>query len=217
MFRNKEIAVIIPAFNEETQIGSVLEVVTPLSWIDQIIVINDGSTDGTASKVREFQVRLTSLPHNQGKGAALQRGISATKADILTFLDADLIGLTENHLKSLIEPLIANEIVAMTVGRFAGGRLATNLSQRIAPILNGQRALRSTFAKQLPDLTPLRFGVEIFISRYAEKHGFAIIEVVLEGLTQVLKEEKNGLLKGAANRYKMYGQLLKALRSVNKD
>jgi len=213
MLDNEKISLVIPAYNEERQIGNVLKVASPLKWIDEIITIDDGSSDGTRDAIGSFPIQLIQLAGNCGKGAALQRGLESVKAaDIILFLDADLIGLSEDHLKLLVEPLLNDKDLAMTVGRFAGGRWSTDLSQRIAPILNGQRALRAWFAKELPDLSGHRYGVEIFISTFAKKNNYKSKEIVLRGLSQVLKEEKEGVIKGTVYRYKMYGDLWKTWR-----
>lgn len=210
---DEKISLIIPAYNEERRIGNVLKVVAPLPWLDEIIAIDDGSDDGTVDVINGFPVQTIELEENQGKGAALQRGLENIKsAEIIIFLDADLIGLREEHLRLLVQPLVNDKDLAMTVGRFAGGRWSTDLSQRITPILNGQRALRGWFAKELPDLSSKRFGVEIFISKFAKENSYKTNDVILRGLSQVLKEEKEGVIKGAVYRYKMYGDLWKTWR-----
>ncbi len=212
MLEKQRISLIIPVYNEELRIGNVLRVVSSLEWLDEIITIDDGSSDGTVAEIERFPVRLIKFFDNRGKGAALQRGLESLKADIVLFLDADLVGLSESHLRQLITPLLNNKDLAMTVGRFAGGRWSTDLSQRIAPILNGQRALRAQFAGELPDLSSHRYGVEIFISTFAKKNNYKSEEIVLRGLSQVLKEEKEGVIKGTVYRYKMYGDLWKTWR-----
>lgn len=214
--QQRSIGVIIPAYNEGGRIGEVLEVVCEIDWIDEIVVVDDGSTDRTAEKAKEHPVKVIEFPENKGKGAALEAGTKKIAADLIAFIDADLIGLREDHIGTLIDPLIADDDLMMTVGRFTGGRLSTNLSQMIAPILNGQRGLKRSFLDVLPDLSDYRFGVEIFISRYAANRSLKTAEVILEGLSQVLKEEKNGIFKGTIERYKMYGQLLKTLRYAGK-
>ncbi len=213
---DNSVSVIIPAFNEADRIADVLEAVASVTWLDEVIVIDDSSLDDTALKAKEYSVKVIELAKNVGKGGALQAGIDESLGDILIFIDADLVGLREDHIATLVSPLLEDEKVMMTVGKFSKGRLTTNLSQRITPILNGQRGLRRNFADRLPDLTDYRFGVEIFLSRYAASRDIETEDVVLEGLSQVLKEEKSGILKGTIERYKMYGQLIKTLKDTGK-
>jgi glycosyltransferase involved in cell wall biosynthesis len=202
--RDYWVTAVIPAYNEEERIGTVLEAVTTTSLIDEVIVVDDGSEDGTLAAAAAYRVRTIKRASNGGKGAALQTGIEASDADILVFLDADLIGLTPKHIAQLVTPLFEEADLLMTVGRFVGGRLSVDLAQRIAPILNGQRALKREFLDLLPDLSPFGFGVEVFLSKYAKKVGARVKEVILQGVSQALKEEKDGYLSGFLQRYKMY-------------
>ena len=93
------IAAIIPAYNEEKTIGDVLSVVTECKQIDQVIVVSDGSTDDTVKIARQFGgVEVVELMENRGKGGAMKAGLEHTRAGIILFLDADLIGLTGDHI-----------------------------------------------------------------------------------------------------------------------
>jgi glycosyltransferase involved in cell wall biosynthesis len=84
-----KISVIIPAFNEEGAISKVIADLKKLSIIDEIIVIDDGSTDSTKQKAIESGARVISHQSNCGYGASLKTGIFNAKNDILAFVDAD--------------------------------------------------------------------------------------------------------------------------------
>ncbi|HPU95971.1 MAG TPA: glycosyltransferase, partial [Bacillota bacterium] len=73
-----KVCAIVPAYNEGPRVAAVTSVLKKCSKIDQILVINDGSTDNTAEAAGATGVEVLSLPHNMGKGAAVARGISAT-------------------------------------------------------------------------------------------------------------------------------------------
>jgi GT2 family glycosyltransferase len=199
-----KVAVIIPAYNEEERIASVLEAAKQARVVDEIIVVNDGSTDNTAEVASMYGIKTINREINGGKGAAMQTGIRATDADILIFLDADLVGLTLYHISQLVNPLFEESDLWMTIGRFAGGRLSVDLAQRLLPILNGQRALNREFLNMLPDLSSFGFGVEVFLTMYAKRRGVRMKEVILYGVSQALKEEKDSYLAGLSQRYKMY-------------
>ena len=208
------ITVLIPAFNEAERIGEVVKAAHSAAWLDKLVVVNDGSGDETAAVAAEAGAEVIDLRGNLGKGGALQAGIDATlgDTDIYLFLDADLLGLTRLHLRQLVRPLLYEPDTVMTVGKFASGRLTTDLSQFVLPILNGQRALRSDFVRTLPDLREYRYGVEVLLSKIAEKRGQKAREIRLKGLAQVMKEEKQGVMKGTMQRYKMYYECLEAWR-----
>jgi glycosyltransferase involved in cell wall biosynthesis len=203
------IAAILPAYNEAGRVADVLAAVSRAPSVDQVVVVNDGSTDSTAARVLESpDVYLLSLPRNQGKGAAMAAGARFTDADVLLFLDADLIGLTPEHVERLVEP-VKNGRAQMAVGRFCGGRYWTDLSQRIAPSVSGQRAIAREVFDQIPFVSSARYGVEMLITRFCRYYRIPTVAISLRGVTHPMKEEKLGMLRGWASRGRMYGQILR--------
>ncbi len=87
----KEASVIIPAFNEETGIGPLLETMLKSGLLDrfEVIVIDDGSTDNTAAIVSGYPVRLVKHGVNKGYGASLKTGIRKSSCDKVMMLDSD--------------------------------------------------------------------------------------------------------------------------------
>jgi len=82
-------SVIVPAFNEERGLPAVLEELVRACPDGEIIVVNDGSSDGTERVVERFPVVLISHPSNRGYGAALKTGIAHAKHELVVFFDAD--------------------------------------------------------------------------------------------------------------------------------
>ncbi len=205
-----KITAVIPAYNEEKTLRGVLEPVMQCDEISQVIVVNDGSTDRTAEIAGEMGVDLITLPYNQGKGAAVKAGVAATQAEIILLLDADLVGLTTDHIRALLSPVIKGEAM-MTVGVFTEGRISTDISQQVAPVLNGQRAVRRELVVALPDLDQTKYGIEVVLTRYARTHHCKVVWVPLPKLTQVMKEEKLGFYQGFRARMRMYWQIIKVL------
>jgi len=92
------VSIVIPAYNEENAIQEHLEEIVKFSesqpWNSEILVVDDGSKDQTADRVRQSaakfsSVRLISLAQNSGKGCAVRTGLLAAKGDICGFTDAD--------------------------------------------------------------------------------------------------------------------------------
>jgi len=91
------LSVIIPAFNEEKRLPPTLEEIgaflSAAPYASEVIVVNDGSTDGTSSVARGFSDRIENLTvidqENMGKGGAVRRGMLAAKGEIRLFMDAD--------------------------------------------------------------------------------------------------------------------------------
>ncbi len=93
------ISIVIPAYNESARIGKalgeVVRVVRERTWQAEVLVVNDGSTDSTASIVQDFarlhpEVRLLNNPENRGKGFSVRHGVLNAVGEIVMFTDADL-------------------------------------------------------------------------------------------------------------------------------
>lgn len=204
------VTILIPAYNEEPRIADVLDVVCEYKRPKRIIVIDDGSEDNTCQEAKKYPVEILRHEENRGKGAALQTGIDhGGKSPFWLFLDADLINLNEHHMETLLTPLEQDKSLGMTVGMFvSGGKTNVDLAQRYFNILNGQRGLACFFIESLPSLNWARFGVEIFLSRLADKNGVPTAEPILENITHHTKEEKYGFRRGFAYRLQMYKECL---------
>jgi len=206
-------AAIIPAYNEERTIGAIIEAVSQVPLICETIVVSDGSTDNTAQVARSYNAKVIELAENMGKGGAMAVGVNQTDADIVLFLDADLVGLQPHHVVDLVLP-VADGRAEMTVGVFEHGRLATDLAQLIAPYLSGQRAVKKCLLAQLSHLELTRFGVEVALTRFAKTAGISVAEVELKDMTHIMKEEKLGVFRGFLARIRMYWEIAKSVRKV---
>ncbi|MFW5981174.1 MAG: glycosyltransferase family 2 protein [bacterium] len=204
-----KVTALIPAFNEEERIANIIEVLSLHQDIDDILVVNDGSSDQTASEAERAGATVINLDHNQGKGAALQTGIDMIKNGIILMLDADLIGLKHKHIDDLLEPIF-NDQCDMTLGIFNDGRGLTDLAQLVSPNLSGQRAVKQEIISKIGNLKDSGYGVEIAINKFIKEHG-RVKQVELKELSHVMKEEKRGFAKGVVDRGKMYWDIVRVL------
>lgn len=89
-----KLTVIIPAYNEKNTIQEIVRRVQAMKMVDEIIIVDDGSTDGTRALIATMDdkdnVRVIFHEKNQGKGAAVRTGISAANGEVLMIQDADL-------------------------------------------------------------------------------------------------------------------------------
>ena len=118
MYKNKTIAVVIPAYNEETKIGNVIE--TMPTFVDYTIVVNDGSTDKTADIAKAKGVIVLTHKKNKGVGAAIATGIRKAlmlNIDIMVNIDADGQFNPQDIIK-LINPIITKQADFVTGSRF---------------------------------------------------------------------------------------------------
>ena len=97
------VSAVIPAYNEAGTIGKTVRALQEVDAVDEIIVVDDGSRDGTAQAARDAGALTFSLAVNCGKGQALAVGCAMAKGDILLLLDADL-GDSAREAAVLLEP-----------------------------------------------------------------------------------------------------------------
>ena len=202
-----KVAVVLPAYNEENRIGAVLKTLTASPDVDEIIVVSDGSTDRTYEVAAAVPgVRVVQLPRNKGKGGAMREGALLTEADVLVFFDADLIGLTPQHVHDLVRPVCCG-VATMTTGVFKGGRFWTDVAQFFSPGITGQRAIRRDVFLRIPGLATVGYGIELAITYYVRHHDLVSRRVTLRGVTHPMKEQKLGWVRGSLSRAVMYSQM----------
>jgi hypothetical protein len=197
-----EVAVVIPARNEADRIHATVTATLGLPAVAVVIVVDDGSKDGTAAAARSAGAVVTRHARNRGKGAAMETGAGAValldqreqrvRPRHLLFLDADLGG-TAAAAGPLIEPVLAGA-ADMTIAVFAatvklgGHGLVVGLSGtgirratgwRPAQPLNGQRCLtRAAFEAARP--LARGWGVETALSIDLLRKGLRVTEVEVE-------------------------------------
>ena len=209
----ESVSAIIPAYNEALNIGSVLAVLKQVPEVGEIIVVDDGSVDGTAEVARLNGAIVLSLSENQGKGGAMKAGAAIAHGEVVLFLDADLVGLTVEHVRELIVPVMS-ETSDATVGIFEGGRASTDWAQAMAPFLSGQRAMKRQLLVGFEHIDMAGYGVELQLHRQLKRLGIVPREVVLHDVTQVVKEEKLGLVKGFSARIRMYWEIIREIPRI---
>jgi len=205
-----KVAAIVPAYNEAATIGNVLKILLAAKEIDEIMVVSDGSTDETTKISKSLGVKVLENAERTGKGQVMRKGVENTKAEIICFFDADLIGLIPEHITQLVQPVLKNE-VAMAIGIRDLLRKTLLFLLKIDPLLafGGQRALRREIFENLPKRFSRGFGIETALNFYCQINKIPVKYVKLKGLEVVIKEKKYGLGKGLWERLKMKWELLK--------
>lgn len=124
---NRTISVVLPALNEEETVSGVIDTITPMigSLVDELIVLDSGSTDDTeiravaaGARVVSREQALPRVPINPGKGEALWRSLAATAGDIVVFVDSDLIDPDPMFVPRLVGPLLTCEGIHLVKGYY---------------------------------------------------------------------------------------------------
>ena len=203
----ERVSAIVPARDESATIEGVIGPLLAQPLIDEVIVVDDGSSDGTAERARAMGVTVISLPQNLGKAAAMARGAAAARNDILFFSDADVLGLTPDMVARIVTPVTSGRFT-MYVGIRGRRTYWANRLLHFTPILGGERALRRELWDQVPTTYKKNFQIEIALNYFAKLNGHRMGFEVVRGLDQVIKERKRGLLPGLWQRLSMIGDIL---------
>ena len=207
----RTVTCLIPAYNEGSRIGAVLRVVVGHPLVAEVLVIDDGSQDDTAAVVRSVPgVKLIEIPQNSGKTAALVAGIRAAMGTYLLLVDADLSGLSLDHISGLIDPVQA-------------GQADISISLRDnAPkpwhwlgidYISGERVLpKSLLDNHMETMLSLpRFGFEVFLNSLLIAQRSRVAVVRWSGVESPLKGTKMGWRKGLVADAKMISDMVRTV------
>ena len=207
------VAAIIPAYNEAPTIAEVVRTVVSSGLCQDVIVVSDGSTDATAATARAAgATAVYELPVKGGKGSAMLYGVARTDASILFFLDADLHGLTHEHLRAILLP-VQRGTRAMNVGLRDRGSLPTTLAAHL-PLIGGERALRREVLMRVPQQFLRGYMIEVALNFSCTKQKLPYGSVPCAGLRIRRKMEKVGFWQGLVEYVAMYAQVFAAMVAV---
>ena len=195
-----KLSIIIPVYNEARTVGAIIEKVRGLDLgpgVDkELIVVNDGSSDGTRAALAAYEnipgVRVHHSPVNLGKGASVRIGFSFAAGDIVTIQDADL-ELDPAEYKHLMQPILDGSADVVYGSRFVGkgrqGKLSFWLANKAlssltnalygASLTDIETCYKLFRADVLPQLKlkAARFEIEPELTAQLLKRGFRIKEL----------------------------------------
>lgn len=211
----KTLSIVIPVFNERDTIAQVVELVSKVETglAKEIIVVDDGSTDGTRGELEKLRaansnVKLLFHEKNMGKGAALQTAFRAATGDIVLIQDADL-EYDPHDYPALLAPILADRADVVYGSRFQGGRphrvvffwhyvgnrLLTTLSNMMTDLnLTDMEVCYKVFRKEVLqglEIKEKRFGFEVEITaKIARRKKWRIYEVPISYYGRTYEEGK---------------------------
>lgn len=214
-----EAVAVIPAYQSESTIGETVGAIISDHRITDVIVVDDGSRDGTARAAASAGARVIRLPSNGGKGKALEAGIAASSSEIILTIDADTAGSGIAAL-NLIEP-VASGRADMVVGvlpsaeKMGGFGLVSGMAASLIKIatgwrplapMSGQRALRREVFDACRPLAD-GFVTDAALTIDALRRGFRVIEMEVD----MTHQHRGRSIAGFAHRGRQGWHVMKGL------
>ncbi len=207
----KKVSIIVPVYNEANTIDliipKVLAAKTP-GWIKEVIIVDDGSSDGTAEKVTKWkhQCRVLLQNPNRGKGASVSVGLTHASGDVILIQDADLEYDPADYPK-LLSPFDNPQVNVVYGSRYLGPHLSTMFfyelgnkfvtlmtnilfNTNITDMETGYKAFRRSTLAQLLPLRAKRFDLEPELTAKFLKNGYQIYEVPISYFGRKFSEGK---------------------------
>ena len=182
----KSVSIVIPAYNEEATVAQVVSVAKKLPYVDEVIVVDDGSSDRTVEEAKGAGATVISHITNEGKGSAIKTGFKNSHGNIVAFIDADISNFTSDKIDKIIRPILEDK-TDITKTKFAreSGRVTELTAKPLLgfffPELNYEQPLSGQFAGKRSALNKIKFekdyGVDVGIVLDADVHGIKILEV----------------------------------------
>lgn len=229
------VSVIMPCFNEERTIEAIVRRVLAVPLEKEIVIVDDGSTDGTARCLRELAawpgVRVLTHPVNRGKGAALRSGIAAATGEVVVIQDADM-EYDPSEFTRLIAPIADGRADVVYGSRFVGSechrvlyfwhalgnRVLTLVSNALTNVnLTDMETCYKAFRREVIQSIRLeedRFGFEPEVTAKVARLGCRIFEVGISYSGRTYAEGKKiGWADGVRALYCIIKYRVKARRS----
>jgi len=209
----RRVAAIVPAYNEQETLAEVLSVLKATPLLDEVLVVSDGSTDETVAIARGMKLKTIHLRENHGKGTAMAVGVAQTDAEILVFVDGDILNLTDAMLEKLIRPVL-DDRSDMNVGIRNRGLVLNAIHRTFGPLLSGIRCLRREVFEAVPEEQLAGFAIETGLNWACRQLGCRTTTTVFFHLKHLVKEKKRGLWRGSRARVEMFVAVFRAYLSL---
>jgi polyprenyl-phospho-N-acetylgalactosaminyl synthase len=202
--------VVMPARNEAPTIAANVAAAAGCRHVREVLVVDDGSTDATASIAAAAGARvLTRSSPTGSKAHAMDIGVQASDATHILFVDADCTGLTSAHLDAICEPVLAGE-AEMSLGSFDYGVLTWLVL--VLPPLSGERIIPRWVWDAVPAERLDGYTIESRLDQVIAEGRHRTVVRRMRGVSHRTKRQKLGKLQGMAGTVRMYRDLFALVR-----
>jgi glycosyltransferase involved in cell wall biosynthesis len=200
------IDVVIPARNEATTVSDVVAAALACRFTREVIVVDDGSTDGTPDVALAAGAKVLRRETASGsKANAMEIGVAATDADAILFCDADVVGLLPAHLDAICGPYVEGR-AAMSVGWFDYGML--NPLVRRLPPTSGERVVPRWVWDAVRPQKRSGYSIEIMINEVIAEGRLPTTARIMPGVYHRTKRHKLGRRRGYRETWRMFWHLI---------
>jgi glycosyltransferase involved in cell wall biosynthesis len=201
---------VVPARNEAATVATVVEACRRCSAVREVIVVDDGSVDDTAEQAAAAGAKVihrgdATRPASGSKAHAMEAGVGASDAPAVLFVDADLLGLTGDHLDQVCRPFLEGT-ATMSVGWFDYG--AWNPLVLRLPPTTGERVVPRWVFEAIPPEKRDGYTIEIMINEVIAERHLPTTARIMRGVTHRTKRQKLGRLEGYRRTWEMFWTLL---------
>ncbi len=206
-----QVSVVIPAYNEKAAIGAVVrQVQAEVPHLKEVIVVDDGSTDGTADAAEEAGATVLRSPYNKGNGASVKAGVRRATGDVVVMMDGDGQHSAKDVVRLLEELAQGHDMVvgARRFGSQAGlhrglanwlyNTLASYVAgHRIPDLTSGLRAVRRDVIKRFLYLLPNTFSYPSTITLALFRAGYSVAYIPIDAAQRIGKSKISYLRDGS--------------------
>lgn len=203
----QKISCIVPVYNEGARVGGVLKALVGHPLLDEVIVVNDGSTDDSEKVLKKVKgINLISYKKNRGKSFAVMTGMKKAKNDLLLMIDSDLQGLTAKDITALVEPVLEGKAdVSMTIRKNS----FEIFKMMGLDFVSGERIFSRKTIPSLDAIGKLTcFGLESHLNNLIVKKGLRLAIVDWKNVITPRKAVKFGYWEGTKRDLKMVKEIV---------
>jgi len=195
-----KVSVVLPAKNEVGAIGETIKKIKELQAVDEILVVNDGSTDQTQEVAEKFGARVICHPYSKGNGAAIKTGARNACGDVIIFMDADGQHDPKDIPRLLAKIIDGYDLVVgarqsgsqASVGRGIANKLYNNLAtymseHKVEDLTSGFRAVRAEKFREFIYLLPNGFSYPTTSTMAFFRAGYSVTYVPIHASKRIGK------------------------------